>query len=289
MRGVRRGVVVGIAACWLAASVAAGPVDTNRLREAARAGDWKAIEAMGPAVLPELTRLYRESTVAERAQIAQILYNLGWKSEDAKRALMADVHTADQSLRLQVQWALGRVSDDPAVVDVLLDNMRNDPVPLFRDKAGCALAYDQVHLAPAQKLRLFEGLIGALDDPKLQVRQVAIQALAILTHQTKGYAPGGDEPSRSAAVAAWRRWLDGTGATLCGARARPAAPRGSPWRRRRSSPVRRTRARSPGDRSSRATASTTTSRPVPTPSQSGRARATAGAAAATCGSRTPST
>ena len=45
-----------------------------------------------------------------------------------------------------MQWALGRVSDDPAVVDVLLENMRNDPNPLFRDKAACALAYDQIHL-----------------------------------------------------------------------------------------------------------------------------------------------
>ena len=87
-----------------------------------------------------------------------------------------------------MQWALGRVSDDPAVIDVLLDNMRNDPVPLFRDKAACALAYDQVHLSPAQKLRLFEGLIGALDDPKLQVRQVAIQALRS-SHTRQGLPP----------------------------------------------------------------------------------------------------
>jgi HEAT repeat protein len=160
---------------------------------------------MGPSTLPELARLYRESSVAERAQIAQVFYNLGWKSEDAKRALMADVHTADPSLRLQVQWALGRVSDDPAVVDVLLDNMRNDPVPLFRDKAACALAYDQVHLAPAQKLRLFEGLIGALDDPKLQVRQVAIQALAILTHQTRATAAGATRATqrRRSRLARW--------------------------------------------------------------------------------------
>ena len=163
---------------------------------------------MGPDALPELARLYRSRASRSAPGSRRSSTTSGWKSEDAKRALMADVHTADQSLRLQVQWALGRVSDDPAVVDVLLDNMRNDPVPLFRDKAACALAYDQIHLAPAQKLRLFEGLIGALDDPKLQVRQVAIQALAILTHQTKGYAPGGDEAARGAAVAAWRRWLD---------------------------------------------------------------------------------
>jgi HEAT repeat protein len=200
-------VVAGFLAAGSVAAAVAAPVDSGRLRTAARAGDWKAIEAIGPSVLPELARVYRESSVAERTQIALVFYNLGWKSEDAKRALMADVHTADPSLRLQVQWALGRVSDDPAVVDVLLDNMRNDPVPLFRDKAACALAYDQVHLAPAQKLRLFEGLIGALDDPKLQVRQVAIQALAILTHQSKGYLPHADPAARGAAVAAWRRWL----------------------------------------------------------------------------------
>jgi hypothetical protein len=208
--GPERGrVVLGVAvALGAAAWLGAAPVDVPRLREAARAGNWQAVQAMGPAGLPELARLYRESAVEERARIAQVFYNLGWKSEDAKRALMADVHTADPSLRLQVQWALGRVSDDPAVVEVLLDNMRNDPLPLFRDKAACALAYDQVHLAPAQKLRLFEGLVGALDDPKLQVRQVAIQALAILTRQTKGYAPGGDEAARAVAVSAWRRWLD---------------------------------------------------------------------------------
>jgi HEAT repeat protein len=143
---------------------------------------------------------------------------------EARRALLADVHTADSNLRLQVQWALGRVSDDPAAVDVLLDNMRNDPVPLFRDKAACALAYDQIHLAPARKLRLLEGLIGALDDPKLQVRQVAIQALAILTHQTNGYAPEGDEAGRRATVAACRhgpRHVRG----LAGRAAQPARSR----------------------------------------------------------------
>ena len=159
------------------------------------------------ALQTELARVYAESSIEGRARVAGMFYALGWKSEDAKRVLMTDAHTKDSALRLQVQWALGRVSDDPAVVDVLLDNMRNDPVPLFRDKAACALAYDQVHLSAAQKLRLFEGLIGALEDPKLQVRQVAIQALTILTHQTKGFVPHGEPAARSAAVAAWRRWL----------------------------------------------------------------------------------
>jgi HEAT repeat protein len=191
----------------LAAAAAAGNLDAPRLRAAALAGDWRAVQAMGQGALPELVRLYTQSAPSERAAIAQLFYNLGWKSEDAKLALLADVHTSDQALRLQVQWALGRVTDDPAVVDVLLDNMQNDPVPLFRDKAACALAYDQIHLSPAQKLRLFEGLVRALEDPKPQVRQVAIQALSILTHQTKGFQPNDSVPARTAAVEAWRRWL----------------------------------------------------------------------------------
>ena len=204
-----RGVLVVFAVtCCAAALGAETPIDAARLRQAALVGDWQAVEPMGPAALPELVRLYEKATVRERARIAQLFYNLGWKSEDAKRVLLADVHTTDTNLRLQVQYALGRVSDDPAVIDVLLDNMRHGSVPLFRDKAGCALAYDQIHLGPAQKLRLFEGLIAALEDPKLQVRQVAIQALAILTHQTKGYAPGADEAARTFAIAAWRSWLD---------------------------------------------------------------------------------
>jgi hypothetical protein len=199
---------IGVVLCLLAAvSPAATRVEPARVREAARAGDWQAVREMGPQALPELARLYGKSGTGDRTRIAEMFYNLGWKSEEAKRALMADVHTSDQELRLQVQWALGRVSDDPAVVDVLLDNMRNDPLPLFRDKAACALAHDQIHLVPAQKLRLFEGLVGALDDSKPQVRQVAILALQILTGQTKGYQPYVEPAQRRAAVEAWRHWL----------------------------------------------------------------------------------
>jgi HEAT repeat protein len=185
----------------------AASVDAARLRAAAIAGDWKQIQPMGPAALPELARLYEASAEKDRATIAYVFYSLGWKSPEAKRVLMADVHTQDRTLRLQVQWALGRVSDDADVVDVLLQNMQNDPQPLFRDKAACALAYDQIHLAPAQKLRLFEGLVHALDDDKPQVRQIALQALQILTGQTKGFQPMADPESRRRAVEKWKRWL----------------------------------------------------------------------------------
>jgi HEAT repeat protein len=179
------------------------------LRRLAIAGDWRAIQSLGPGVMPELARIYSASSESERATIASVFYALGWKSPEAKRAMMADAHTKNQPLRLQVQWALGRVSADPDVVDVLLDNMQNDLEPLFRDKAACALANDQIHLAPAQKIRLYEGLIGALDDPKPQVRQIAILALQILTGQNKGFDPSAAVGTQQPAIGAWVAWLGG--------------------------------------------------------------------------------
>lgn len=196
-----------VALLFAGAPARAAGVDAARLRAAALAGDWKQIQPMGSGVLPALARLYEASSPKDRATIAYVFYNLGWESPDAKRVLMADVHTQDRALRLQVQWALGRVSDDADVVGVLLDNMQNDPQPLFRDKAACALAYDQIHLAPAQKARLLEGLVHALDDDKPQVRQIALQALQILTGQTKGFLPMADPETRRRAVEEWKRWL----------------------------------------------------------------------------------
>lgn len=198
----------------LALLLAGRPIDEARLKAAATAGDWEQVRALGPGVLPALARLYLASPEEQRVHIAYVFYQLGWKSAEATSALMKDIHTQNQSLRLQVQWALGRISDDPVVVDALLENMRNDAVPLFRDKAACALAYDQIHLSPAQRGRLFEGLIDALEDPKPQVRQIALQALQILTGQTKGFEPAGPPESRRHAVEQWQRWLEDFRASL---------------------------------------------------------------------------
>jgi hypothetical protein len=206
----RRAIVAGLAALVLLAVAAPGALalDDAHLRTLALDADAEALRGEGEAVLPRLARLYESTRVPrERAQIARVFYQLGWSSPDAKRVLMADVHTADPELRLEVQWALGRVSADADVVEVLLDNMRRDASPLFRDKAACALANDQIHLAPEQKARLFGGLIEALDDETPQVRQVSIQALQILTGQTKGYQPGAGVSARRASIEAWQRWL----------------------------------------------------------------------------------
>jgi hypothetical protein len=166
------------------------------------------LKSMGPGILPVLIRMYQVSDESRKAAIAGVLYGLGWKSPEAKQVLMADVHTKNQSLRLDVQYALGRVSDDIDVVDVLLDNMRNDANPLFRDKAACALAYDQIHLTEKQKVHLYEGLIGSLDDPKVDVRSIAALALNIHTGQTKGFDANAAPAQRQAAIREWRKWLD---------------------------------------------------------------------------------
>jgi len=210
----RRRLVAGLAllivlSVPVAAARAAQPVDERALAALlAPSPNVEGIRALGPGVLPVLAALYDRSDESRRTQIASTFYALGWKSEDAKRVLMRDVRTASTDLRLQVQWALGRVSNDPDVVETLVGNMRNDDNPLFRDKAACALANDQIHLTEDQKLRLYERLVDALRDDKLQVRQIALQALQIQTGQTKNFDPAGTPPAREAAILEWMRWLE---------------------------------------------------------------------------------
>jgi hypothetical protein len=169
--------------------------------------DVDGLHALGRGVLPVLARIYEGADAGRRAQVAYAFYVLGWKSPDAKRVLMRDVHTSDTNLRLQVQWALGRVSNDPDVLDVLLANMQDDGNPLFRDKAACALASDQIHLTEEQKVHLYGRLIQALRDPKLQVRSIALQALRIHTGQTKGFDPDAPPAQREQAIRTWESWL----------------------------------------------------------------------------------
>jgi len=198
-----------LAALLAAAPAAAAPPDPEAVR--ALVGDWDRfgeLEAMGAELLPVLARLYAaEPDPAERRLMANVFYRLGRESPEAKAALLRDVHTDHVELRLAVQWALGRVSGDDDVVPLLLSIMRDDPNRLFRDKAACALASDQIHIDPRQRLLLFEGLVDALEDPKPQVRSIALQALRVHTGQSKGFAPGAPPAQRAAAVARWRTWL----------------------------------------------------------------------------------
>ncbi len=180
----------------------------SELTELVETQNIGAISALGASILPSLVSRYERSDTATRTKIAAILYGLGWKSEEAKRVLMQDIKTQDTSLRLQVQWALGRVSNDDDVVARLLENMRDDPNPLFRDKAACALADDQIHLTEKQKVKLYEGVIAALSDPKEDVRRIAGQVMKIQTGQSKGFNARGSQAEREVSIAAWRKWLE---------------------------------------------------------------------------------
>jgi HEAT repeat protein len=191
----------------LATTHAQTPPSDEALARAVDADDFAALKAAGPGVMARLARLYPLSDEARRIRIASAFYRLGWKSEEAKDALMADARTPSQSLRISVQYALGRVSDDVAVVDVLLDNMQHDGSIVFRDKAACALAYDQVHLRPAQKVHLYEGLIAAMSDPKPDVRGIAALALQLQTGQDKGFRATDPPEVRGPAIGRWQKWL----------------------------------------------------------------------------------
>lgn len=186
------------------AAFASPPV---RIAELVEQDDAAGLRAVGPAAIPEMVRLYQAGDTAQRTRIANLLYQLSWKSNEAANALVRDVRTQDPELRIAVQYALGRVSGDPNVVEILLQNMMRDPNPLFRDKAACALTYDQVHLSEAEKVRIYEGMIDALASEEPQVRSIAIQSLHIYTGQTKGFHPIAPPEKRQQSIARWKEWL----------------------------------------------------------------------------------
>ncbi len=195
---------------FLTFSFAAGPTEdeVKKFLFPVENANPAELKKLGPEVLPIIAKLYLQSDDKTKATLAWVFYEIGWKSTDAKAALMPDVHTKDSKMRLQVQWALGRVSDDADVVETLLDNMQNDDNPLFRDKAACALASDQIHLSEKQKVQLFEGLISALGDPKEDVRNIAIKALLIQTGQTKDFDAQAPASAREIKIQEWKSWLE---------------------------------------------------------------------------------
>jgi HEAT repeat protein len=209
-----------VSACLLIAPVRlarSAPQNAELSQQVTRlveAGDAAGLRALGPAAIPAMAWLYELSDEPQRVHIANLFYQIGIKSDAAEHALMRDVHTENPDLRLAVQYALGRVSDDPEVIATLVDTLQNDRNPLFRDKAACALAYDQIHLTQEQMVRVYEGLIQALSNPEPQVRAVSIQALSILTGQTRGFHHLYPEDRRERSIALWQKWLEDYRASL---------------------------------------------------------------------------
>jgi HEAT repeat protein len=180
---------------------------SQRVTLAVEANDLEGLRAVGPDAVPALVFLYETGDDPLRVQIAGLFRDLAWPSPAVESALMRDMESRSVELRLAVFYALGRVSSDPVVVELLLHTLKNDPNPLFRDKAACALAYDQVHLKEPQKVRLYEGLIQALSSSERQVQALAIQALSILTGETKGFHPAFPPDRQQRSIQMWERWL----------------------------------------------------------------------------------
>lgn len=181
---------------------------SQRVTLAVEADNLEELRAIGPDAIPALLFLYETGDDRLRVQLAQAFHELAWPSPAVESALLRDLETRNVELRLAVFYALGRVSSDPEVVEVLLHILKNDPNPLLRDKAACALAYDQVHLKePQQKVRLYEGLIQALSSTEQQVQALAIQALSILTGETKGFHPAFPPERQQRSIELWERWL----------------------------------------------------------------------------------
>ena len=173
----------------------AAPPEKAALLSTIKDYHYESLKQYGESALPPLLELYKEGDNSQKTKVAGALYYLSIKSEEAREVLMKDIHTPDKDLRLQVQWAVGRVSNDDVVIHTLLENMRNDPNPLFRDKAACALAHDQPHLTEKQRVLLLEGLVQALEDEKPDVRNIASLALQIQTGQNKSD------------VQTWKAWV----------------------------------------------------------------------------------
>ncbi len=196
-----------IACTAVNAKAEAAPLAQTTIRNILEREAYPELKPHGAATIDPLLALYQTGDVETRRRVANALYSLSIKSEQARQLLMQDIHTPHQQLRLAVQWAVGRVSNDAEVVRTLLGNMQHDPNPLFRDKAACALAYDQVHLTEHQRLLLFEGLVRALEDDKTDVRNIALLALQIHTGQTKGFQPHAPLAERQLGVQQWKAWV----------------------------------------------------------------------------------
>lgn len=171
------------------------------------AEDVLAIGKFGAAAHEQLNKAYEQADAAGKARLANLFWRLGAKNPDATELLLADAKTRDRSLRLSVQYALGSVSDDPIVVETLLDTMLNDNNGLFRDKAACALANDQPHLDYHQKYELYRGLIIGMSNELFQIRDISFRVLKIHTGQSLGYTPYGGPEKRVESLVRWNEWL----------------------------------------------------------------------------------
>ncbi len=208
-------VLLAAPAAQAQAPVLEDPAGARSLADLVAAQDVEGLRRHGESVVPHLIALYRRGDQAERANLAWLFYHLGYRSEALREVLWNDLDSRHPDLRIWAQYAVGRVSDREEVVDRLFEIMRRDGEKfLFRDKAACGLAYDQIHLSDRQRARLFLLLVGALADPDPTTRRLAIQVLQVHTGQTKGYDADAPLAERQRSMEVWARWLNELRANL---------------------------------------------------------------------------
>jgi hypothetical protein len=167
------------------------------------------IKEYGYGAIPILTELYKEAeSNREKSKIADVFWRLGWKSPQIEEALMGDLDSTDEGLKINVQWGIAKSTQSSEVINKLLYNLEYDSSALVRDKAACALASDFIHISPEQRIVILRGLIKGLSNDIQQVRNSSILALAIQTGQRKGFVATADADSRTESITVWHEWLD---------------------------------------------------------------------------------
>ena len=129
-----------------------------------------------------------------------LMANRGVAQDRVLEVLTAHLKDPDDDSRRWTVEALGLAGSD-ATIEPLLKMMHDDPSPLVRERAACALAESGM-FRPEQRMAAVPQLLIYTDDPALdaQTHTWAFQALSDITHQHL--------PNDSAL---WRNWYEARG------------------------------------------------------------------------------
>jgi HEAT repeat protein len=126
-----------------------------------------------------------------------LMGNRGIQQERVLEVLTSHLKDPDNDSRRWTAEALGLVGSDQAI-GPLLKAMHDDPSPLVRERAACALAESGM-FTPEQRMSAVPQLLNYTDDAALdaQTHAWAFHALSDITHQ---HLPND--------AAAWRSWYE---------------------------------------------------------------------------------
>lgn len=150
-----------------------------------------------------LDSLLRTAESSNHAQKIWALWSLGLmgnrgvQQDRVLEVLTSHLKDPDNDSRRWTAEALGLVGSDQSI-DPLLKAMHDDPSPLVRERAACALAESGM-FTPEQRMSAVPQLLNYTDDAALdaQTHAWAFHALSDITHQ---HLPND--------AAAWRNWYE---------------------------------------------------------------------------------